>query len=128
MPDRRINPMVLAVGDAAALALFAVLGLLTHREGVTLPGFGRNAGPLVVGWFVVALVVGLYRDYPNFGRLVVTWFLGVSLGLAIRAVLLSRDADESAVIFGIVTLAVTMALLGAWRLAAAYLLTHEGKA
>lgn len=128
MPERRINTFVLALGDAIALSLFAPLGLLTHERGITLDGVLRNAGPILLGWFVVALLVGLYRDYPNLGRLVLTWAVGVPGGIAIRALWLSRDFDESTMVFALVTLAVTIAFLGAWRLAAVLLTAGERKA
>jgi hypothetical protein len=101
-------------GDAVALALFAPLGLVSHREGITLLGIGRNAGPLLLGWFLAA---GLLRTYSigGRGRTVATWLLGVTAGVVLRGVLLDRSLGEGQVAFLLVSLAVTGALLGAWR-------------
>jgi len=115
-PSRRgLPPVALAIGDAAVLILWAVLGLIRHTEGVTLAGLARNAGPILIGWFSAAGVLGTYTRHRAPLRTVLTWSIGISAGVVLRAVLLHRawNGDEWA-FFG-VTLAVTGLLLAAWR-------------
>ena len=47
-------PRIAAACDAAALVLFAVIGLLSHRGGVSGHGLARDALPLLGGWFAAA--------------------------------------------------------------------------
>lgn len=107
--------VALAIGDAAVLILWAVLGLVRHTEGVTLAGLTRNAGPILTGWFAAAIALGTYTRRRGPVRTVLTWAVGISTGVVLRAALLHRtwNGDEWA-FFG-VTLVVTGALLAAWR-------------
>lgn len=108
-------PWGLVAGDVIALALFAPIGLLSHDEGITLAGISRNAGPIVGGWLIVAVVARAYvRRSPR--RTVVSWAAGVSLGVVVRGVLLDRPLGAGYVTFWGVTLAVTGIFLGLWRL------------
>jgi hypothetical protein len=109
--------LALAVGDAVALVLFSVVGLVNHQEGVTFAGVARTAGPLLVCWFLVALVAGTYTR-PNAWTLLRTWFPAVTLAV-VRYVWLRRpdDLGELAV-FWLVALAFTLLFLLAWRLLA----------
>ena len=112
---RRVSPLVLATGDGAVLILWAVLGLAHHAEGITVAGLLRNAGPILVGWFVAATALGTYRRPASGPRFLATWALGISAGVILRALILGRpwNGDEFA-FFG-VTLAVTLVVLLLWR-------------
>jgi hypothetical protein len=111
---RRIPTPILALGDAAAVALFAVLGLLTHERGITVDGLLRNAVPIVGGWALAAAALRVYSR-PTPVRLVGAWLVGITVGVAVRALLLERDVDEDQFVFLGVTVAVTGGLLLAWR-------------
>ena len=111
---RTIAPRSLLIGDAIALALFAVIGLATHDEGVTAGGVARNALPILAAWFVVAAFAGTYAR-PGLRTMLVTWVIAVPVGVAIRAIVLNRPADGSQIVFGVVTMTVTLVLLLAWR-------------
>jgi hypothetical protein len=115
-PIRARQPLILIVGDLVALSLFAPLGLLSHREGITLDGIARNAGPIAAGWLVAAAAFGVYRRGAPRRGAVGAWLAGVSGGVVLRAVVLRRPLDADEAVFWAVTLAVTGALLGAWRL------------
>jgi hypothetical protein len=108
----------LVVGDIAALALFAPLGLMSHEEGITAAAVLRNAGPIVVGWLAASLLLRTYAVGGGTarGRTIATWAAGVSAGVVLRGVLLGRSLGESQVTFLLVTLIVTGTLLAAWRL------------
>ena len=107
----------LAIGDGVAILTFAVIGLSNHREGITIAGLARNALPITVVWFAVAPFVGTYAR-PGWGTMLVSWAISVPVGVAVRAAVLRRDADSSQVVFGIITLVTTLALLSVWRLVA----------
>lgn len=118
----RAHP-ALVVGDVAALALFAPLGLVSHDEGITAAAVARNAGPLVVGWLAASLLLRTYgvAGGDARGRTIATWAVGVTAGVVLRGILLGRTLGESQVTFLLVTLTVTGVLLAAWRLVWAHL-------
>ena len=115
--SERVRPTILAIGDAFSLVAFVVLGLRSHDEGVTAAGLARTALPLLAGWFAAAAAVRLYAR-GGISRFLVTWAVGVTAGVALRALILGRPADGSELTFWAVALAVTLALLLAWRLLA----------
>jgi hypothetical protein len=120
-PDRRTLPAwVLAVGDTAAIVLFAVVGLINHDEGITAAGLARNVLPILGVWFAISPFTGVYKR-PGFSTMILTWAIAVPVGVAIRAVALHRAADEHQVAFAIVTLLVTLVFLSAWRAVASRL-------
>ena len=75
----RVNNWCLApiIQDGAAIVVFAVLGMLSHDGSVFVAGFVRDAVPLLVGWFGVALVIGTYRR-PSRRKLLITCLLYTS--------------------------------------------------
>jgi hypothetical protein len=62
--------------------VFVVIGVLTHDA--SGGAFVRDALCILGGWFAVALAVGLYR-HGGWWRLAVTWVVGVSAGVLVRA-------------------------------------------
>ena len=111
--DTRRAP-VLAVGDAAAIVLFVIVGLTNHDEGVTLSGIARTALPILGAWFAVSFFTKTYTQ-PGLRTLLTTWAIAVPIGVAIRAIALHRAADDSQITFGIVAMIATLVFLLAWR-------------
>lgn len=110
-------PVILAAGDAAALALFATVGLLSHHGGVSATGYARDLLPVAGGWFAAALALGTYRRRSP-ARLLATWAIGVPVGIAVRAAVLDRvDGKEAA--FLAVALSFTLLFVVAIRAALA---------
>jgi hypothetical protein len=68
--------------DALAILLFVTIGQFSHRGGVSAAGYAEDALPFLVAWFAAFRVFG--------GRFLPTWLVGVTLGVAIRAVVLSH--------------------------------------
>src|SRR5712691_2848155 len=114
---RTLSPTVLAVGDAAVLVLWSVLGLMRHAEGITAAGLARNSGFVLVGWFVVAPLAGTYRR-PGLRTMLITWAAGVTLGVVLRWIVLRRPVAGAELVFVGVTLVVTLSLVLAWRVTA----------
>jgi hypothetical protein len=72
-----------AVADAVALITFVLVGIRSHHEVGALDLFLRNAVPLEVAWFAVAVVVGAYRR-PGTRTLLLTWIVAVPVALMVR--------------------------------------------
>jgi hypothetical protein len=75
--------------DALAIGLFVLTGLRSHG---TLDEFGlqRNLPAFLVGWFVAAIVSGVYRAQPAKWSLPIAWAMGVTLGIMLRNLLIGR--------------------------------------
>ncbi|HEX9376680.1 MAG TPA: DUF3054 domain-containing protein [Actinomycetota bacterium] len=112
--DTLRRPWILALGDAVAIVLFAVIGLASHREGETAAGLVRNAGPVLAGFLAAALAVGTYRR-PGVRTLAAAWILGVPAGVLLRAAILGHGYGTKTFTFMAVTVIVTGLLLAAWR-------------
>jgi hypothetical protein len=81
---RQRSAVAFAVGDAAALVVFVIAGIRSHRDMGALDVFLRNAVPLEVMWFAVAAVFGAYRR-PGLRTLLRTWIVAVPAGLIVRS-------------------------------------------
>ena len=118
LPNR--PPGVLALSDAAALLLFAVVGLLSHEGGLSAAGLARDALPLLAGWFAAALLLRTYRR-RSLRTLVLAWAVGVPVGVGLRALVLGRAPDGRQAAFLGVALAFTLLFVLALRVALAQL-------
>jgi hypothetical protein len=95
---RHRRASVAAGCDAAALTAFVIVGLLSHTGSIPLGGLAATLIPLLASWMAAAASVGLY-SYPRPAALLVTWLVGVPLGVAIRAVVLDRPANTEEAAF-----------------------------
>jgi hypothetical protein len=109
-PRRRIA----IASDAAAIALFAVVGLLSHHASPS--AFARDALPLLGGWFAAALATRLY-ERPSIPRLLVTWAAGITAGVLVRALILGRTLDGRQAAFLATSLVFTLLFVVAMRAA-----------
>ncbi|MEN3001735.1 MAG: DUF3054 domain-containing protein [Armatimonadota bacterium] len=73
------------IWDAVALLAFTLIGMYSHHMPYNLPNIARTLIPFSLGWFGMALLLGLYR--PSAPRWVFPTVLlaGVTLGVALRA-------------------------------------------
>jgi hypothetical protein len=113
-----LSPPLAAGADAAAIVVFTLIGLLSHHGGVSGRGVARDLLPLLGGWFGVALLVRLYTR-PAPWRLVTTWLVGITAGVAIRAAILGHTHAGKEAAFLAVALGFTAVFTLAARLAAA---------
>jgi hypothetical protein len=103
--------LVLA-GDLVCFIAYALLGLRSHEDGITLGGVIRAAVPFQIGWLFVNLFLakpGVGADARQVARL---WVPAWALGLVLRTLLFDRTF---AVTFAIVALLVNGVLLMIWR-------------
>jgi 4-amino-4-deoxy-L-arabinose transferase-like glycosyltransferase len=98
--------------DAAAILVFAVVGMLSHHR-LGAAGFARDALPLLAGWFAAAAAFRLYRRRAG-RRLAATWAVGIPAGLVVRRLALGHGLEPA---FVATTLVFTLALVLAGRLA-----------
>ena len=104
--------MKLALADALALLLFTTVGLVSH--GFELAGYVRDALPLEVAWFAVALAVRLYPR-GSWRRVLLCWIASVPLAWFVRALVLGRALDGRELAFLGITLVFTLLFLGGAR-------------
>jgi hypothetical protein len=110
------EPRLLPLADALGILTFATVGLLSHDHALSLTGYARDALPVLVGWFAAALVFGAYRS-PTTRSLLLTWIVGVTGGILVRALVLGRDLDGGQAVFLGISLAFTLLFVLAWRAA-----------
>lgn len=104
----------LAASDALAIVAFAAIGQLSHDGGVSAAGFARDALPILGGWFAAAAAFAAYRR-PDGRAFVLTWVVGVSGGVAIRAAVLGKRLDGHQAAFLLTSLVFTLLLVLAFR-------------
>lgn len=77
------------LGDGVALTLFVLVGLRSHG---TLDEFGlqRSLPPFLIGWFLTALPLGVYRALPPKWALPLAWVVGVTVSIVLRNLFLGR--------------------------------------
>jgi hypothetical protein len=114
---------LLAVGDAAAILLFIVLGSGSHSYGpFDVVHIAGAFAPFLLGWLPVAAAAGLYAsDAP--GTLVyssvvtlLSWTVAVAIAQALRTT--SVFPGGAAVAFAVVSVVVGGVLLTLWRVGA----------
>ena len=98
-----------------AIVVFAVVGLLSHDASPS--AFAHDALPLLGGWFAAALATRLY-ERPTLGRLLVTWAVGITGGVLVRALILGRDLDGHQAAFLATSLVFTALFVVAARVVA----------
>ena len=104
--------------DALAIGLFVLTGLRSHGTLDEL-GLQRNLPAFLVGWFVAAIVAGVYRAQPPKWSLPVAWALGVTLGIALRNLLIGRGLFGTiSPVFWVISLAGVALFTGLPRVAA----------
>jgi hypothetical protein len=110
----RPSPRAAATIDAVALAAFVVVGVVQHG-GLALAGIVRTGVPLLVAWFLVALVIGTYRRV-GWVTMLATWVLAVPLGLVGRSVIRGGPWGQGLLEFGAIAMGFTLLFLVAGRL------------
>ena len=103
------------VVDVAALLLFIVAGMRSHRTASQLEIFARNAVPLGGAWIVVAALVQTYRP-PSVPRMLLTWAIAVPVGVLLRSWWTGSPRGEDLAVFGGVALVIILAFLAGGRL------------
>jgi hypothetical protein len=82
----------LIASDAAALIAFVLVGMERHHAASLFVVFLRNAAPLVLAWFAVAALLGLYRRL-GLASLLRTWLVAVPVGVTVRSLIVGSPDD-----------------------------------
>ena len=117
--DIRAPVFALVLGDVVALLLFALVGRMTHDEGIAFADVVATASPFAIGWFASARVAGAYDARARAAGLVEsaaiasqTWAIGVPIGIALRAL---QKGQAPSLAFVLVAMGATAAALVGWR-------------
>lgn len=123
---RKTSPVgrILALGDYLCIILFAIVGLQTHGEPITLAGILRNALPILLVWWMITPFLRTYTR-PTWQNLLYTWAVAVSVGVWLRFLVLEKSFDLSYLVFWAVALGATLVLLLFWRLLARIVLRRN---
>ena len=118
-PPRPGTPAAwLIAADTVALVVFVLAGMRSHHEGSAAWIFLRNAIPLLVAWFSVAVLLKTYRT-PGF------MIVAVPIGLTLRSLWVGSPTGWRFVVFLGVGLGFTVLVLAIERLVLA-LITGRG--
>ena len=110
------SPTVVALADGTAIVVFALIGIFSHTGDVTPAALLEDALPLLAGWSAAAAVFRLYAR-ATARALLLTWAVGVPLGVAVRAAVLGRLDEPRQLAFLATTLVLTLVFVAAGRVA-----------
>jgi hypothetical protein len=116
---------LLLAGDLACFLVFAVLGLRSHEDGITVAGVLRAALPFQAGWLLVSLLAGRQSEASTGSRQTTRlWVPAWAIGLVLRTLFFDRSF---AAMFAVVSLLVNGMLLIIWRSLLAPLVLRSSK-
>ena len=78
---------VLLAGDIACFLVFAVVGLRSHEDGITVEGIVRAAAPFQAGWLLVMVLMRRRAAATNSRQVGRLWVPAWALGLVLRTLL-----------------------------------------
>ncbi|KAB8139858.1 DUF3054 domain-containing protein [Chloroflexia bacterium SDU3-3] len=126
-PSRRLA--LLAVGDALMFVVFAVIGILSHKDRLEPGAVASNAVPFMASWFAFAALAGVYRQQvyrsprPLLTRTMAAWALALFPGVWLRTLL--RQSEFPQISFAITTFIFNSIFLCAWHLLFTWLLRRS---
>jgi hypothetical protein len=109
---------LLALGDALVFVIFAIIGMRSHKESLTIPSVLLTAAPFAIGWLLVSPFVGAFRrsitSQPRKMslRTALAWLIAWPVGLLLRGLIRHEIPPVS---FAIVTLITNAIFLQLWR-------------
>jgi hypothetical protein len=111
-----IRPWGVALGDGLAILSFTIIGVVSHRHALPPSALAEDALPLLAGWFAAAALFGLYRRATR-RALLLTWAVGIPLGVVVRAAALGRLDEPRQLAFLVTTLVLSLVFVLAARAA-----------
>jgi len=102
-----VSAGILAAADGLAIAAFTITGILSHRGSLPASALAEDAVPLLAGWFAAATAFRLYAQRTRH-RLLLTWVIGIPLGVFVRAAVLGRLDEPRQLAFLATTLVLSL--------------------
>jgi len=102
--------------DGLAILAFTIVGVISHRGALPPSSLAEDALPLLGGWFAAAVAFGLYTRRTR-RALLLTWAVGVPLGVLLRAAVLGRLDEPRQLAFLVTTLVLSLVFVLAARAA-----------
>ena len=122
----RVPLWLVAAADALAILAFTTVGVVSHREALPPSALAEDALPLLGGWFAAALAFRLYGR-PSRRALVLTWAVGIPVGVLARAAALGRLDEPRQLAFLVTTLVLSLLFVLAARALVAALSTYGAR-
>jgi len=107
-------PWIVAVADGMAILAFTIIGVVSHRGALPPSALAEDALPLLGGWFAAALAFHLYGR-PTRRALLLTWAVGIPVGVLVRAAVLGRLDEPRQLAFLATTLVLSLVFVLAAR-------------
>lgn len=113
-----VRALALAACDGAAILTFTITGVASHRGALPSSALAEDALPLLGGWLAASVVFQLYSRC-TWKALLLTWAVGISAGVLVRAAVLDRLDEPRQLAFLLTTLILSLVfVLGARALVA----------
>jgi hypothetical protein len=116
---------ILIAADGLAVVAFTVVGIVSHRGTLPLSALLEDTLPLLAGWFAAAAVFHLYTR-PTRRSLLLTWVVGIPLGVLVRATVLGRLDEPRQLAFLATTLVLSIVFVVAARALVALVARYAG--
>ncbi len=110
----QVPPLAMAAVDGLAILGFTIAGVVAHRGALPLSVFAEDALPLLGGWFAAAAVFRLYSRRTR-RALLLTWAVGIPVGVLVRAAVLGRLDEPRQLAFLVTTLGLSLLFVLAAR-------------
>jgi uncharacterized membrane protein HdeD (DUF308 family) len=109
-----VSAQALALADTVAIVAFTIVGILSHRGSLPLSAVAEDTLPLLAGWFAAAAA---FQPYARRTRrsLLLTWIVGIPLGVLVRAAVLGRLDEPRQLAFLATTLILSIVFVTAAR-------------
>ena len=121
-----VSPHAHAGADAVAIVAFTIAGILSHRGSLPPSALAEDTLPLLVGWFAAAAAFHLYPRRV-WRALLLTWIVGIPLGVFVRAAVLGRLDEPRQLAFLTTTLILALVFVVAARAAVAVASRYAGR-
>ncbi len=114
----------LACGDIVSFLVFTIIGINSHKDGLTVTNVVLTAWPFIVAWFIVSPFVGAFRrelaTQPRkmASRTALSWLAAWPLSMLLRGIFVDHGVPPW--IFMFIVLVVNMIFLVLWRMTFAW--------
>lgn len=117
---------IVVTADGLAIVAFTIAGILSHRGSLPLSALAEDTLPLLAGWFAAAAVFHLYARRTR-RALLLTWAVGIPLGVLVRAAALGRLDEPRQLAFLVTTLILSIVFVVAARALVALAARYGGR-